>query len=234
MTALQALPNKKIAIVDDDKILAKATAWDIEEAGYEPFLLVDGYFTDVNKLVSLIVENAQGAVCDHRLSNSRLANFYGAELVAALYEQKLPSLLITQYIEMDTSLSIRRWRRKIPVLLSRDEADASSISKGIEDCRLELRGDIPSTRRPYRTIVRITNIDKESNERVIDAFVPGWNPHKAVRFPASLIPEEIRDEVLKPGVRLFAHVNIGADKSDDLYFDKFELAPEPDDDDGLA
>lgn len=234
MTSLQALPTKKIAIVDDDKILAKATAWDIEEAGYEPFLLVEGYFTDVNKLVSLIVENAQGAVCDHRLSNSRLANFYGAELVAALYERKLPSLLITQYIEMDTSLSIRKWRRKIPVLLSRDEADASSIAKGIEDCRLELCGDIPNSRKPHRTIVRITNIDEESNERVVDAFVPGWNPHKAVRFPASLIPEEIRDDVLKPGVRLFAHVNIGADKSDDLYFDKFELAPDPDDDDGLA
>jgi hypothetical protein len=234
MTYLQSLNDSKIAIVDDDKGLAEATAWDIQEAGYEPFFLVEGYFTDVNELASRIAENAQGAVCDHRLSNSGLANFSGAELVAALYDRKLPSLLISQYIEMDTSLSIRRWRRKIPVLLSRDEADASSISKGIEDCRLELRGDIPSTRRPHRTIVRITNIDKASNERVVDAFVPGWNPHKAIRFPASLIPEEIRDDALKPGVRLFAHVNIGADKSDDLYFDKFELAPEPDDDDGLA
>ncbi|MEP0884661.1 hypothetical protein NDI49_24230 [Trichocoleus sp. ST-U3] len=234
MTALQTLSAKKIAIVDDDQGLAEATGWEVEEAGYQPFFLVDGCFTDVNKLASIIVENTQGAVCDHRLSNSGLANFYGSELVAALYERKLPSLLITQYTEMDTSLSIRRWRRKIPVLLSRDEADASSIVRGIEDCRLELFGDIPTTRRPHRTIVRITNIDEESNERVVDAFVPGWNPHKAVRFPASLIPEEIQDDVLKPGVRLFAHVNIGADKSDDLYFDKFELAPEPDDDDGLA
>lgn len=234
MTELQTLPAKKIAIVDDDQGLAEATGWELEEAGYQPFFLVDGCFTDVNKLASIIVENTQGAVCDHRLSNFGLANFYGSELVAALYERKLPSLLITQYTEMDTSLSIRKWRRKIPVLLSRDEADASSIAKGIEDCRLELCGDIPNSRKPHRTIVRITNIDEESNERVLDAFVPGWNPHKAVRFPASLIPEEIRDDALKPGVRLFAHVNIGADKSDDLYFDKFELAPEPDDDDGLA
>lgn len=234
MTSLQALPDKKIAIIDDDRRLAEATAWDVEEAGYEPFFLSEGCFTDVNKLASLIVENAQYAVCDHRLSDLGLANFYGAELVAALYARKLPALLISQYIEMDTSLSIRRWRSKIPVLLSRDEANASSIAKGIEDCKLELGGDISSTRRPYRTIVRIANIDEESHERVVDAFVPGWNPHKAIRFPASLIPEEIRDEALKPGVRLFAHVNIGADKSDDLYFDKFELAPEPDDDDGLA
>lgn len=233
MTLLQDLPKKKIAVVDDDRGLAEVTAWDIEEAGYEPFLLVEGYFTDVNELASRIMENTQGAVCDHRLSNSGLTNFYGAELVATLYDLKLPSLLITQYTEMDTSLSIRKWRSKIPVLLSRDTADASSIAKGIEDCRLELHGNMPSTRKPHRTIVRITNIDEESHESVVDAFVPGWNPQKAVRFPASLVPENIRD-ALKPNVRLFAYVNIGAEKSDDLYFEKFELASDPDEDDELT
>jgi hypothetical protein len=233
VTLLQDLPKKKIAVVDDDRGLAEVTAWDIEEAGYEPFLLVEGYFTDVNELASRIMENTQGAVCDHRLSNSGLTNFYGAELVATLYDLKLPSLLITQYTEMDTSLSIRKWRSKIPVLLSRDTADASSIAKGIEDCRLELHGNMPSTRKPHRTIVRITNIDEESHESVVDAFVPGWNPQKAVRFPASLVPENIRD-ALKPNVRLFAYVNIGAEKSDDLYFEKFELASDPDEDDELT
>ncbi|MEH1949536.1 MAG: ATP-binding protein [Nostoc sp.] len=114
---------------------------------------------NVNELVSIIRANTQGAVCDHRLSNSGFANFYRAELVANLYDFKFPSLLITQYTEMDTSFSIRKWRHKIPVLLSREEADASSIAKGIEDCTLELSGKIPSTRKPRRTIVRITNIN---------------------------------------------------------------------------
>jgi len=70
---------------------------------------------------------------------------------------------------------------------------------------------------------------------VPENFVPSWNPHRAVRFPASLIPENLRD-LLKPNItiRLFAHVNTSAEKSDDLYFEKFELAPEPDEDDGLA
>jgi hypothetical protein len=229
MTAIQALNDIKIAIIDDDKNLADATAWELEEAGYKPCLFVEGNFKNVNELASCIRETAEGAVCDHRLFNSGFANFYGAELVATLYDWKFPSLLITQYTEMDTSLSIRKWRHKIPVLLSRDQADASNIAKGIEDCRLELGGHISSIRKPYRTIVRITNIDKES----IEAFVPGWNPHKAIRFPASLVPEHLRD-ALKPNVRLFAHVNIGAEKSDDLYFNKFELAPEPDGNDGLA
>jgi hypothetical protein len=233
MSMTQVLNDIKIAIIDDDKSLAEVTAWEVEEAGYQPFLLDNRHFRNVSDLVSLVRENTQGAVCDHRLSNSGFANFYGAELVANLYDWKFPSLLITQYTEMDTSFSIRKWRHKIPVLLSREEADASSIAKGIEDCTLELSGKIPSTRKPRRTIIRITNIDEESHEHVVDAFVPGWNPHKAVRFPASLIPENIR-AVLKPNIRLFAHVNTGAEKSDDLYFEKFELAPEPDEDDGLA
>ncbi|QLE59519.1 hypothetical protein FD725_24735 [Nostoc sp. TCL26-01] len=232
MTA--AFIKKKIAIIDDDKDLAELTALQVDAAGYEPYLLEDDrHFYQVSDLVSLIKENTQCAVCDHRLMKSGFANFYGAELVANLYDLKFPSLLITQYTEMDTSFSIRKWRHKIPVLLSRDKADASSIAKGIEDCNLELSGKIPSTRKPRRTIVRITNIDEESHERVIDAFVPSWNPYKAVRFPASLIPENIR-VVLKPNIRLFAHVNTGAEKSDDLYFEKFELASEPDEDDGLA
>ncbi|MCO5799696.1 MAG: hypothetical protein HEQ31_24115 [Dolichospermum sp. OL03] len=234
MAVLEALSDKKIAIVDDDPGLAEETSWDIEAAGYKPFFLLHNkHFHNVNELVSLIRENTQGAVCDHRLSNSGFANFYGAELVAALYDLKFPSLLITQYTEMDTSFSIRKWRHKIPVLLSRGEANASSIAKGIEDCTLELSGKIPSTRKSYRTIVRVTSIDEESHEPVVDAFVPGWNPHKAVRFPASLVPENLRD-ALQPNVRLFAHVNIGAEKSDDLYFEKFELAPEPDENDGLT
>lgn len=235
MTTTEVKNEKIIAIVDDDKSLAQTTAWDVEEAGYKPFLLKNEHFHNVNELASRIIENSQGAVCDHRLSNSGFANFFGAELVAALYDRKFPSLLITQYTEMDTSFSIRKWRHKIPILLSREEADASTISKGIAICKSELCGKIPSTRKSRRTIVRITNIDEEAHESVVDAFVPSWNPHRAVRFPASLIPENLRD-LLKPNItiRLFAHVNTSAEKSDDLYFEKFELAPEPDEDDGLA
>ena len=97
----------------------------------------------------------------------------------------------------------------------------------------ELQGHIPETRVPYRVLLRIINIEKESYEKVIDVIIPGWNPYRAVRFPASLIPPELQRKLV-PGVRLFAQVNIGAKNSDDLYFRNFELADEPDDDDGLA
>lgn len=233
MTVTQTFNAKIVAIVDDDTAQSKATAWEMEDAGYQAFFLDNGPFHNVDELASLIIKNAQVAVCDHRLSNFGFANFYGAELVAALYDLKFPSLLITQYTEMDTSFSIRKWRNKIPVLLSRAEANASSIAEGIEACSSELRGRIPNSRKPRRTIVRITKVDRESGETVVDAFVPGWNPHIAVRFPASLVPENIQYK-LKPNMRLFAHINIGAEKADDLYFEKFELAPEPSENDGLA
>jgi hypothetical protein len=233
MTSLQAFPDTITAIVDDEEILAEATGWEVEEAGFKPWLIVDGSFKQVSDLASYIAQNAQYALCDHRLAHYGLANFPGSRLVAALYDLKIPSLLITQYTEIDADVSIRRYRRKIPVLLSRDEANASNIKKGIEDCVLELDGRVPSTRIPHRTLLNITNITSESNEDVIDVIIPSWNRHKAVRLPTSLISQELHS-ALAVDSWLFAHVNTGAEKSDDLYFEQFELAPELDDEDGLA
>ena len=223
---------KKIAIVDDEQDLAKVTGWDVEEAGFESFI-VDEFFREVDVLASHIEKNAQGALCDHRLANYGRTNFSGATLVAELYDRKIPSILITQYTAIDANVSIRKSRRKIPVLLSRDEANAATIKKGIEDCVLELDGTVPITRIPHRTLLNITHITNESNEKVIDVIVPSWNPHKAVRLPASLIPQELHSELVVDRW-LFADVNTGAEKSDDLYFERFELTPEPDEDDGLA
>jgi hypothetical protein len=63
--------------------------------------------------------------------------------------------------------------------------------------------------------------------------VPQWNPLKAVRFPSSLLGDFESDD-LKSDTLFIANVNIGARSADELFFDNFELAPEPDDDNGLA
>lgn len=90
------------------------------------------------------------------------------------------------------------------------------------------------TKKPNRTIVRVISIDQACDQLMVACVIIGWNPHQTVRFPASLIPESIRSEDLRPGTRFFALVNTEAEKAEDLYLDKFELAPEPDEDDGLA
>lgn len=224
--------NPRLAIVDDDRSAAVAAGWDVERAGYAPFI-VDGPYQDVDILVEYIMKNAQGALCDHRLTHRGFANFSGALLVASLVDKGVPAILMTQYKEIDIDVSIRKWRHKIPVLLSRDETNASTIRAGIAACVSELSGNVPITRWPHRVLLRITDIGEESKEKVVDVIIPSWNPQRAVRFPASLMPEELQDK-LEPDVRLFALVNIGAETSDELYFQQFELASEPDEDDGLA
>jgi len=211
-----------IAIVDDDRGEAKVAELEVEDAGFKPFIVEGGPFQKVEDLVSLISSKAHAAICDHRLGHSGFANFSGANLVARLYDLQIPALLISQYADIDNSIPIRTCRDKIPVLLNRDETDASSIARGIEYCVNELHGQIASTRKPHRTLLRIEDIGQDA----IDVIIPGWNPHRAVRLPKSLLPRSLGRSHLKRGVRLFAQVNIGAEKASELYFKNFEVAPE--------
>lgn len=235
MAALHIPPNytiQKIAIIENESSDAQLPTQEVEAAGFEP-VFINHRFHSVEEMAAYIKAEAQGAICAHHLMGYGLPHFYGAKLVASLYDLKFPALLVTRYADIDNDVSIRQWRDKIPVLLRRDEAYAENITDGITSCVSELHGNIPSSRKSYRTLLEIINVTNESNEKVVDVIIPGWNPHRAVRFPASLIPSEFQDSVA-PDVAFFAHINIGAENADDLYFRDFELAPEPDDDDGLA
>ncbi len=230
----QLINKTKIIIIDDDKDFAKTVAWDVEDAGYEPVLIVEGSFQKIEDLVSQIPQDAYGVLCDHRLSRFGLANFYGSDLVAALYDRKIPALLDTQFYDMDSDVSIRKRRHKIPVLLNKDKVDASAIETGMKNCLLELFGTVASDRKPYRNIVRLVDINQESGEQVVDVIIPGWNPYKAVRLPSSLISEWILDFEPELSTRLIANVNTGAGKPEDLYFTDFEIALVSEEIDGIS
>jgi hypothetical protein len=220
----------KVAIIDDDEKEIDIAVWQIEDAGLEP-VVIKGPFDKIDDLIVKIMSSAQAALCDHRLNPYGYATFNGASLVAKLYEHKVPAILITQYNEMDTAVSIREWRRHIPVLLPRHQATSDTIIKGLKRCLSELFDNIAVNRKPHRVLLRIDNLTQDGGERVIDAFLPGWDFQRAVRFPASLIQGEIEPQV---GQYLFAKVNIGSAEPDELFFCDFEVAPEPEEDDGLA
>lgn len=226
-------PIHKVAIIDDDRREAEMAELEAEDAGFEPFV-ISGPFKKIEELTRLISSQAQAAICDHRLGHSGFANFSGAKLVAQLYDLHIPAILITQYADIDNGISIRACRDKIPVLLSRDETDAVSITRGIEYCVNELRGQMAAARKPHRVLLRLVDVGEESGEKVIDVIIPSWNAHRAVRLPTSLLPKSIRKSHLKIGSRMFAKTNIGAEKASELYFKDFEVAMEPDSDDGLA
>ena len=88
-------------------------------------------------------------------------------------------------------------------------------------------------RRPWRALVQIDGISHESGERVVEARIPSWNPQKVVRFPLALVPTALRDRTV-PDAYLFAMVNIGAEKAEDLYFDDFETASDPAPEDSIG
>ena len=69
-------------------------------------------------------------------------------------------------------------------------------------------------------------VDRTVLKQMVEAVIPSWEPDQTVRFPESILPEEIRLR-LTPGVRLLAYVNIGETDPDKLVFRDFRLAPQP-------
>jgi len=221
-----------LAIVDDDHhkyaIDLAIPYWELEMEGLFRALPLECEERDLDKLVEAIKKSAQGAVCIHRLARRGSTNFYGAELVAALYDRKIPALLVTQYRDIDFSTSIRRWRDKIPVVLHPREVSYETIKEHFDTCQLEVQGKFSEQRKPYRVFLYVLNVEHDGPEAVVDVIIPYWDHYQVVRFPLDLVPQEIRKQVVS-GKWLYAHVNIGAQSVDDLYFRQIELAVEPDD-----
>ncbi len=211
-----------VAIIDDDTEAAKTVSYAVEDAGFAAWIFADKGQT-VASAVDKIRDHAEAAVCDHRLSPLGLANFDGAELAAQLILNKIPAVVISQFVSQDYDVSIRRWRETVPSVISRDECRAETIRDALELCRREINGEIVSARRKHRTLVRIADIQNEANELVIDAIVPAWNRQRAVRFPVALMSPDLQKEV-RTGMYLIGYVNLAAGQPEDLFFAQFERA----------
>ena len=211
---------KTVAIVDDDVQTAEGVRYQVEDAGFVPWMF-PGKARTVEWTVGMIKENAQAAICDHRLSRLGFANFDGAELAAMLIREGIPAVLISQFVDQDYDVSIRRWRATVPSLLSRDECRPETIKDALELCRLEIRGEIVPGRRRHRTLLRIASVQNEADERVIDAILPAWNRRQAVRFPITLIPAPLQS-LVKMDEYFIAYVNLAAERPEDLYLEGFE------------
>ncbi len=229
--------RERVALVDDDPTAEEMLSVLLDDAGYEaigvqpPIESIDGAMAQIRNVAS-------AAICDHRLSPRGLANFSGAELVAQLYASDFPAVLISQYSTIDQNVSIRKYRSRIPILLSRDDLEPDQIADAIRVCADEIAGTWLPSRRSWRTLVRVVAKDTEGSDEVLDAIVPGWRPNEAVRFPADLLgsyrnllpdgPDTTLD------LRFSARVNLGAENSGDLYFKNFQPAIEPQNDNIFA
>lgn len=216
-----------VAVVDDDELQAETVAELLRDAGLEPLILPSPRrsLASVDELLADILPRASAVVCDHRLSPKQLAQFRGSEVVARLYDERIPSLLLTQFAEMDSDVSIRRWRHKIPVVLARDDADAPSvILESLQLCDQEIEGVVAPFRRAHRSLVRIAESRTEDGTEVLDVFVLQWRPHTAVRLPAECIPAALRVDIVAHPI-LIAQVNLEARDATELFFRDFEPSP---------
>ena len=233
-----ALATPRVAIVNDDERDRDVWSYQVAEAGYEPYIVRRPANRPFNfeELALEVEQHAALAVFDHRLAPKGLAQFTGAAMIAALYDRhRIAPLLVTTYEKQDADTTIRLHRKKVPILLSaQDFDDPEIIRECFMICAKEVQqGQVPLDRRAWRTAVQIEACDAESGIKVVDALIPGWNPETKVRFPLDLIAPELRD-FAAPGQVFFALVNTGAERDEDLFFSDFELAPEPDPNDGLA
>lgn len=207
----------KVAIVDDNDDSRETLRDELEDYHYVPEPL-QGPFDTLDSLVNTVRAKADVAICDHHLF-SNYAGFYGAEAVARLYESRLPAVLVTAWSKANLQ-EIRPFRRHIPVLLTPEQAEIERIAQGWDVCRNEFKGHFLPSRRPWQTLVQIEDVHGQD----VFVTVPGWRSDEVIRLPREAIKKELEPYV-KPGGRLFAMVNKGAEQQADLFFEDFHYRP---------
>ncbi len=84
-----------------------------------------------------------------------------------------------------------------------------------------------------RVMVRIERVLGSHRPPAVEAVIPSWSARERIRFALDALPSEWRAQDLA-GQRLLAWGDPDADRSQLVELRGFELAPLPDDDDGLA
>lgn len=218
MTMATARRPERVAVIDDREAMRDVLSEDLADEGFTPRPL-NGPFPEIAGLVHLIKDEADAAVCDQELVAGSYASFTGAEAVAELYRARIPALLVTQFREPDL-VRIRQYRWRVPVLLDPEEAQVTgAISDGLNRTRREIEGDYATHRRPWRTLVRVEQLNRAANPQTVSLVVPAWSPSEQVEFPISMFPPGFIEEVIQNSGRFFAQVNIGTEQAEDLYID---------------
>jgi hypothetical protein len=213
---IEDLAISRVKIVDDSKIVRKSLAFMLSDIDLEP---VDepGPLLNLDEFVNISIKTVDAVICDHKLTT--YARFNGAQAVAMFYQRKFPALLYTAWNRVDLD-AMRIYRRFIPVVINPGNANSETIVNGFKFCQQELAGDFSVTRKPWRTLIRVVELDPESKNLYI--VLPFWNSGEVIRLPLAIIPAQLQAKLV-PGFRFHAKVNLGSDDPNDLYFEDFEL-----------
>jgi len=210
---------KQISIVADDSDTREAYGNSVEELDVIP-VLQNGPLPQIDQFLKKLTNTSQALLCDYHLRKKNYAGFDGDELVVHCYKKQFPAVLYTTYTDFDSTL-MRSRRRYIPALLKPNDAEPHAIAKGIENCVNEFKGNFLPSRRPWRTLVRIEEVNPK--DKYFYVVISGWDPHKKIRLYFDDLPKKMHD-LIKPEKRLHAEVNVGTEIDEDIYFDKWEVS----------
>ncbi|GCF06589.1 hypothetical protein [Dictyobacter arantiisoli] len=216
---------KKIAILEnvDDGPEMWLPPWVLSGTGCKGVRVPDELRT-LPEVMDFVKAHAQALICVHRLGTYEEPLFYGAELVAKLYDDGFPAVLITRFLDIDQHSTIRRWRDKVPVAFDVSVfRDSYPLKEALDLCVRELQGQFSEERIPKRVVMQVEGIE---DKKYMDVTVEEFSQYIGVRLPLVLLPEALRKKV-KAGSWLSAMVNIKAGDTYDLYFRDFELSFNP-------
>ena len=125
MLSLGGTQIERVSVIDDDPTNRDGYALFVEELSMEA-VNEKGPFASVAACVATVTGTAHAAISDFKLRVKNYATFNGAELVASLYQNRVPAVLCTRFEFADLDL-IRPFRAQIPSLLRPDELDAETL-----------------------------------------------------------------------------------------------------------
>lgn len=204
---------ERVVVVDDDAEVREQYGYPFDEMGlkaiYEP-----GPLRSAAEMMEKFLASADALICDFHLRVRSYSPYNGDQLVALANSMHLPALLCSSYDDADITV-LRSKRQFIPELLRPSTYGPDTIARGLLLCIQESAGQYAIARRPWRTLVRVVELEKPGGYFYV--VVPGWNSEQKIRTYFEDVPEDVRP-LIEPGRRLFAQVNIGAENSDELYF----------------
>jgi CheY-like chemotaxis protein len=205
-----------VCVIDDNLEARDAWSLTIEDSKLRPYPQNESV-SDFDEFISYL-QDFDAIVTDHHLKTGNYFPINGAEVVYRCYDYKIPSILVTRYDDNTVVDEIRKYRDKIPVIISQEDYDPDTLKQGLEMCINEFKGTLKQERKLWRSFIRIDDIDKNYAYLTI----PAWNPNKVISISKKIIEDEILNNV-NPDMKLFAKVNIGAENALDLYFKNWEL-----------
>ena len=213
------LHNRSISralIIDDDPNARASYEYAIEELDDVQAHPVEGPLPDLRAFIAGL-QASDVLLCDYHLrKRSGYAKCDGDQLIAECYKAKVPGVLCTTFT--DTVLR-RDYLRYIPGLIKDSSPEPEDLTKAWGRCLSELDGYFEPWREPWRTLVRVDEVDYE--RKFIYVVVPPWRARQKVRIDMDSLPQEIR-QLVAPDRRFHAMVNTGAESHEDLFFDKWE------------